>query len=49
MKHAVDCVQFSGPQLLGVPQLLRMRAPQRALVPGLAGGSYDECGACEEL
>lgn len=41
-KHAVDCVQYSGMQLQ-LPLLARMAAQRRAMVPGLAGGSFDEC------
>lgn len=41
-KHAVDCVQYSGMQLQ-LPLLARMTRRQQALVPGLAGGSFDEC------
>lgn len=41
-KHSVDCVQYSGMQLQ-LPLLARMATKQRAMVPGLAGGSFDEC------
>lgn len=47
MKHSVDCVAYSGPRV-AQPLLARYTAQQqRALVPGLAGGSWDEC-SCEE-
>ena len=40
MKHRVDCVSYSGPSVQ-VPLLARYARPH--LVPGLAGGSWDEC------
>ena len=55
MKHCVDCVSYSGPQVQ-VPLLARYQAAATArrhgaLVPGIAGGSFDECssgsGSCD--
>ncbi|KAL4447775.1 hypothetical protein ABPG75_004994 [Micractinium tetrahymenae] len=47
MKHLVDCVSYSGPRA-AQPLLARYAARrQAALVPGLAGGSWDEC-TCED-
>ncbi len=47
MKHLVDCVAYSGPRV-AQPLLARVTARrQGALVPGLAGGSWDEC-SCED-
>lgn len=41
MKHTVDCTSYSGMQL--APALARLQRSQPALVPGMAGGSFDEC------
>ena len=44
MKHALDCTSYSGMQLAPAhPLLARLQRRQAAMVPGLAGGSFDEC------